>query len=73
MGGIGAHCMEDFRTLQMFVEAPSMYKEPSIPGNKLTGHADVFVQAPSSAPCRLQGRSWHNDLPWFSVPLLQSR
>eukprot|EP00439_Symbiodinium_sp_Y106_P085331 s519_g28.t1 len=47
MGGIGAHCMEDFRTLQMFVEAPSMYKEPSIPGNKLTGHADVFVQAPS--------------------------
>ncbi|CAE7473883.1 Ucp1 [Symbiodinium natans] len=27
MGGIGAHCIEDFRTLQMFVEAPSMYKE----------------------------------------------
>lgn len=27
MGGIGAHCVEDFRTLQMFVEAPSMYKE----------------------------------------------
>ena len=27
MGGIGAHCIEDFRTLQMFVEAPSMYKD----------------------------------------------
>ena len=27
MGGIGAHCMEDFRTLQMFVEAPSLYKD----------------------------------------------
>lgn len=27
MGGIGAHCAEDYETLKMFVEAPSTYKE----------------------------------------------
>ena len=27
MGGIGAHCAEDYETLKMFVEAPSTYKD----------------------------------------------
>lgn len=27
MGGIGAHCFEDYETLKMFVEEPSTYKE----------------------------------------------
>ena len=27
MGGIGAHCFEDYETLKIFVEAPSTYKE----------------------------------------------
>ena len=27
MGGIGAHCFEDYETLKIFVEAPSTYKD----------------------------------------------
>ena len=27
MGGLGAHCAEDYETLKIFVESPSTYKD----------------------------------------------
>ena len=31
MGGLGAHCFEDYETLKMFVEEPSTYKDDFLP------------------------------------------
>ena len=44
MGGIGAHCMEDFRNLQMFVEAPSLYKDRKVSSLRSKDSAGLWLR-----------------------------
>ena len=51
MGGIGAHCMEDFRNLQMFVEAPSLYKDRKVSSLRSKDSAGLWLRLLNDWAC----------------------